>query len=134
MNNANDTNDVLFPASVVGSMPRPDFVLDLIRNDTDIAADDYSRANQGTQQQPHASQPDGVHSHRRHDRPPVVVRGFQGDPPARKAHLRALPIHQGDIVQSGDDDAIRAPSVSDGLLFTRVLAPSPLTPRLRLGL
>src|SRR5687767_12450803 len=38
------TNDygVLFPASVVGSIPRPQFVLDLI-SDSSIAPEDYER-------------------------------------------------------------------------------------------
>ena len=39
------TNDygVLFPTSVVGSMPRPDFVRDLIADDSPISDEDYDR-------------------------------------------------------------------------------------------
>ena len=39
------TNDygVLFPTSVVGSMPRPDFVRDLISDESPIAPDDYEK-------------------------------------------------------------------------------------------
>ena len=32
---------LLFPTSVVGSMPRPDFVRDLISEDTEISSEDY---------------------------------------------------------------------------------------------
>lgn len=34
---------VLFPASVIGSMPRPDFVKDLIADDTQLPADEFER-------------------------------------------------------------------------------------------
>ena len=33
----------LFPTSVVGSMPRPQYVKDLIADDADVSADDYRR-------------------------------------------------------------------------------------------
>ena len=36
-------NDVLFPASVIGSMPRPAFVQELISDDSDFAPDEYRR-------------------------------------------------------------------------------------------
>ncbi len=36
-------NDLLFPASVIGSMPRPDFVKDLIADDCPYSGDDYER-------------------------------------------------------------------------------------------
>jgi 5-methyltetrahydropteroyltriglutamate--homocysteine methyltransferase len=38
------SHDPLFPTSVVGSMPRPDYVKDLIGDDYDGSADDYRRA------------------------------------------------------------------------------------------
>ncbi len=35
------SNDVLFPSSVVGSMPRPDYVKDLIRDDAEHSPEEY---------------------------------------------------------------------------------------------
>jgi len=37
------SNDVLFPTSIVGSMPRPAFVKDLISDDSNYSAEDYER-------------------------------------------------------------------------------------------
>ncbi len=36
-------NDLLFPASFIGSMPRPDFVKDLIADDCPFSGDEYER-------------------------------------------------------------------------------------------
>src|SRR3954468_12983422 len=36
-------NDVLFPTSVIGSLPRPQFVKDLIADDCAIRGDEYQR-------------------------------------------------------------------------------------------
>lgn len=37
------TPSLLFPASVVGSMPRPDFVKDLIADDSGVSTEDFER-------------------------------------------------------------------------------------------
>ena len=34
---------LLFPTSIVGSMPRPQFVKDLIRDDADFSPEEYDR-------------------------------------------------------------------------------------------
>ena len=34
---------ILFPTSVIGSMPRPDFVKDLIADDSPYSEDEYKR-------------------------------------------------------------------------------------------
>lgn len=36
-------NQLLFPTSIIGSMPRPDFVKDLIARDCQVSEDDYER-------------------------------------------------------------------------------------------
>ena len=36
-------NDILFPTSVIGSLPRPQFVKDLIADDCPIQGDEYRR-------------------------------------------------------------------------------------------
>ena len=37
------SNDILFPTSIVGSMPRPDYVKDLINDETSASPDEYRR-------------------------------------------------------------------------------------------
>lgn len=41
------SNQLLFPTSIVGSMPRPAYVKDLISDDSDITAEDYDRMMRG---------------------------------------------------------------------------------------